>query len=204
MNEMEAIKSMDTVMDIAEYFRSSGKLGERRYIMFIIGIYTGLRIGDILKLRVRDVRNVKYLELRAEKTDKKTKILINDYLKYELDDYIYDKNDYEYLIKSQKGRNQPLTPKGAWDDMKKAAKTFGLDNIGCHTLRKTFGYFFYQQYGDIVTLKNLFGHSDISVTFRYIGLDQDKTDECVGGLKLLPKHKKRKDTDMHLNHKKRK
>ncbi len=190
MNEMEAIKDNDTVLDIAEYFRNSGRLGERRYIMFLLGIYTGLRIGDILKLRVRDVRDAKYLELAAEKTNKKTKIIINDYLRGELEEYIADKNDYEYLIKSQKGNNKPISAKGAWDDMKKAAEVFGLNNIGCHTLRKTFGYFFYQQYKDIVTLKNIFGHSDISVTFRYIGLDQDKTDKCIGGLELLPTKRK--------------
>ncbi|ACD53542.1 integrase [Clostridium botulinum] len=191
-NEMEAIKDVNAIMDIADFFRTTGKHAERNYIMFLIGIYTGLRIGDILSLRVRDVKEAKYIELKAEKTDKKTKIIINDYLKAELEEYIKDKKEFEYLIKSQKGRNKPIGKTQAWREMKKAANEFGLDNIGCHTLRKTFGYFFYQQYGDIVTLKNIFGHSDISVTFKYIGLNQDKTDKCVGGLKLLPTHKKKK------------
>lgn len=185
MNEMEAIKDRELLDDIAQFFLDSGRLGPRRYIMFILGIYTGLRISDIVKLRVRDIRDADYVELRAKKTGKPTKIKIHNFVREDLDSYIEDKNDYEYLIKSQKGNNQPISAKGAWDDMKKAAEAFGLKNIGCHTLRKTFGYFFYQQYKDIITLKNIFGHNDISVTFRYIGLDQDKSDEYIGGLKLL-------------------
>ena len=53
MNTVEPIRDMDLVMDLAEYLKSNN---ERDYVLFMFGIYTGLRISDILKFRIRDVR----------------------------------------------------------------------------------------------------------------------------------------------------
>ena len=52
MNTVEPIRDKETVIDIAECLR---KDSERNYVMFLFGIYSGLRISDILKFRVRDV-----------------------------------------------------------------------------------------------------------------------------------------------------
>ena len=54
MNTVEPIRDLDVVMDIADYLKSKN---DRDYVMFMFGIYTGLRISDILKFRVRDVRD---------------------------------------------------------------------------------------------------------------------------------------------------
>ena len=53
MNTVEPIRDVSLVNDIADYLREQS---ERNYILFLFGIYSGLRISDILKLRVRDVR----------------------------------------------------------------------------------------------------------------------------------------------------
>ena len=59
--------------------------------------------------------------------------------------------------------------------LKNAAKACGLkQNIGTHTLRKTFGYFHYQSNHDIVFLQRLFGHSSALVTMRYIGIADEE------------------------------
>ena len=50
MNTVEPIRDMDLVMDLAEYLKSNN---ERDYVLFMFGIYTGLRISDILKFRIR-------------------------------------------------------------------------------------------------------------------------------------------------------
>ena len=54
LNTVEPIRDLDVVMDIAEYLKGKS---DRDYVMFMFGIYTGLRISDILKFRVRDVRD---------------------------------------------------------------------------------------------------------------------------------------------------
>jgi len=59
-----------------------------------------------------------------------------------------------------------------------------MDSIGTHTLRKTFGYHFYQKYKDIALLQELFNHSAPSVTLRYIGINQDMIDVAMKEFKL--------------------
>lgn len=53
MNSVQPIRDMELVNDIADYLKGRS---ERDYMMFLFGIYSGLRISDILKLRVRDVK----------------------------------------------------------------------------------------------------------------------------------------------------
>ena len=78
MNTVEPIRDLNTVQDIAQYLR---KDSERNYVLFAFGIYSGLRISDILKMRVRDVKNKNYIYLRERKTGKEKRFAINDELK---------------------------------------------------------------------------------------------------------------------------
>jgi len=179
MNTVEPIRDMDLVMDVADYLKSNN---ERDYLLFMFGIYTGLRISDILKFRVRDVKGKDAVYIREEKTGKEKKFPINRELKPIIEEYIAGKRDYEFLFKSPKYPNKAISRQQAYNILSAAAKVFGLDGIGTHTLRKTFGYHMYQQTHDAVTLKEIFNHTDISVTLRYIGINQDNKDKLIRGL----------------------
>ncbi|BDP82253.1 hypothetical protein EfmAA290_29290 (plasmid) [Enterococcus faecium] len=48
----------------------------------------------------------------------------------------------------------------------------GRDDIGTHTLRKTFGYHYYKKTRDIATLMFIFNHSSQAITKRYIGITE--------------------------------
>lgn len=181
MNTVEPIRDMNLVLDIADYLRSHN---ERNYVMFMFGIYSGLRISDILPFRVRDVKDKDYIYIREKKTDKEKRFAINDDLKEILCEYIDGKKDYEYLFKSQKGKNRPITRQRAYEILNDAAETFGLSEIGTHTLRKTWGYHTYQQTHDIVTIKEILNHADISISLRYIGINQDSKDKVMKKLKF--------------------
>lgn len=175
MNTVQPIRDIEQVLDIADYFRERNK---RDYVMFMIGIYSGLRISDILKLRVRDVKDKDYIAMREMKTNKEKRFAINEELKPILADYITGMKDYEFLFKSG-GSNTPITRQQAYNIMKMAAKEFDLDSIGTHTLRKTWGYHMYQQTKDAVTIMQILNHSDISITLRYIGINQDNKDKVM-------------------------
>ncbi|MDD3662278.1 MAG: site-specific integrase [Candidatus Pacebacteria bacterium] len=179
MNTVEPIRDMDLVMDVADYLKSNN---ERDFVMFMFGIYTGLRISDILLFRVRDVKEKDAVYIREEKTGKEKKFPLNKELKPIIAEFIRGKRDFEYLFKSPNYPNKPISRQQAYNILTKAAKVFGMDNIGTHTLRKTFGYHMYQQTHDAVTLKEIFNHSDISVTLRYIGINQDNKDKAIRGL----------------------
>lgn len=148
-------------------------------MMFMLGIYSGLRISDILRLRVRDVKDKDYIYLREKKTGKEKRFIINDELKGMLKKYTEKKNDYEYMFLSPEGNNQPISRQQAYNILNEAAEHFGLDAIGTHTLRKTWGYHTYQQTKDIVAIQEILNHSDISITKRYIGINQDTKDKVM-------------------------
>ena len=90
----------------------------------------------------------------------------------------------EYLFKRRKGENKPITTVQAYRIISEAAKNNGLCEIGTHTMRKTFGYFHYQQYKDVVILQEIFNHSLPSVTLRYIGINQDIIDNSYMNFRL--------------------
>ena len=57
-------------------------------------------------------------------------------------------------------------------------------NIGTHTMRKTFGYFFYQQFNNVALLQKILNHSSPSITLRYIGIAQEEIDDSYSNFEL--------------------
>ncbi|MCR6514494.1 MAG: site-specific integrase [Clostridium chrysemydis] len=154
------------------------KTGFRNYLLFTMGINTGLRVSDILNLKVSDVRNKSHITIREKKTSKHKRFYINSNLKNDLDKYIYKMNDFEFLFSSQKGGG-PITRIQAYRILRKAASVVGIDEVGTHTMRKTFGYFHYNQFKDIAILQDIFNHSAPSITLRYIGITDDMKDKTI-------------------------
>lgn len=176
MNFVEPIRDKTTVHDIADYLK---EVHEKYYIMYMIGIYSGLRISDILKLKVRDVRDKSDIKLREKKTGKEKLFPVNAKLSKAIAEYCQDKKDYEYLVPSARARNKAVSREYAYRVIHAAGQQFGLDNLGTHTLRKTFGYHFYLQNKDIVLLMRIFNHSDQSKTLRYIGIEQSTISDAM-------------------------
>ncbi|MBY6999000.1 tyrosine-type recombinase/integrase, partial [Clostridium botulinum] len=85
----------------------------------------------------------------------------------------------EYLFKSRKGQNKPITRVQAYRILLEAGKCLGMAEVGTHTLRKTFGYWHYKQYKDVAILQDIFNHSAPSITLRYIGINDDIKDNSI-------------------------
>lgn len=175
MNFVEPIRDTQKVRDIQEYLK---RTNERDYILFITGVYTGLRISDILRLKINDVKDKKFIYIREKKTSKQNIIEINKLLEKEYKWYCSDKELDEYLVKSREGINKPLSRVRAYEIIKCVGKDFGIDNLGTHTMRKTFGYHYYKQTKDVATLMKMFNHSDPSITLKYIGIIQDEMNKA--------------------------
>ncbi len=175
-NVVEPIRDLNKIEEIKKYLLNRSY---RDYFLFTFGINSGLRISDILSLRVDDVKYSSKFIVRERKTGNKRKIIISDKLRSEIESYTKGKKDNEYLFPSQKG-NKPITRVQAWHIIHYAAKTCGIKgNIGTHTLRKTFGYHFYQQSKDVAMLQYIFGHSSPSITLRYIGINDEMVEEAL-------------------------
>lgn len=173
-------------LDVLEEFKRQLKAWDwRNWMMFVFGINTGLRVSDILPLKVRDVEK-DYVNLREKKTRKTRRILINDELRADLNSYL-DYFDWltpdSYLFESQKG-GRPISTVQAYRILRLVADVMGLESIGTHTMRKTFGYHFYKRTKDIATLQTILNHSSARVTMRYIGIVQDTIDGYMKDFKL--------------------
>ena len=177
MNFVQPIRDREKLEEMKEELK---KRGTRDYLFFYTGINTGLRVIDIVKLNYDDVRtpegNMKtHINIIETKTKKLKKFPLCNGLLIELEKYTKNMCRGEYLFKSKKGINKPITT---------AATAVGLEEIGTHTMRKTFGYFHYQQYHDIAILQQIFNHSSPSITLRYIGINQDEIDKSYYNFSL--------------------
>ena len=172
MKEVQPIRKMEQIQQLKNRLAQNGS---RDILLFSMGINTGLRISDLLKLKVGDVRGKNEYVLREEKTKKNKRIMLHAVRK-DIEDYIALKSDEEYLFASRIG-TEPISRVQAYRILNKAAKDCGLDEIGTHTLRKTFGYHFYKQNQNVAMLQQLFNHSSPAITLRYIGITQDEIAE---------------------------
>lgn len=157
-------------------------LAERDVLIFLIGINTGLRVNDLVRLRIRDVKDNHIFEIREGKTNKRRAINIS-MLQEEIQSYITDKHPDAYLFASQKG-NKAITTTQVYRILNDAADFLGRDDIGTHTMRKTFGYHHYKQFKDVAILQEILNHTAPSVTKRYIGIRQDEINESLSDFRL--------------------
>lgn len=163
----------------------------RDYCLFNVGINSGLRISDLLQLRIIDVidgkRNIKdRISIRELKTGKSKDFPIGDTSKKAIREYLMTRNyeENEPLFRSRKGK-ESLKRQQAYRIINEAARAVGIkDKIGTHTLRKTFGYHAYQSGFDLSILQKLFNHSAPSITLAYIGMTQDDLDNVYLNLNL--------------------
>jgi integrase len=181
MNYVEPIRDLKTI-ELIKNELSKNHSGNRDKMLFIFGINVGLRISDIIKLKVKDISSG-VLNINENKTSK-LKYLPLAHLKNEIDVYIEGKLDDDYLFPSRNGINKPISRFQAWNILHFACKKLNIDNIGTHTLRKTFGYHYYKNTKDIVALQKLLNHSTPDGTLRYIGINQDVIDNSLKGFKL--------------------
>ncbi len=177
MELVQPIRDRETIQQVKDILKRNGY---RDYLLFVAGINTGLRISDLLTLKVLDVRDKDHVVIKEKKTGKTKRFLINGCFKQNLDGFINSMSDDEYLFQSRNGDNKPLTRMQAYRIINDACKKAGIkDQIGTHTLRKTFGYHHYQQYKDVAILQDIFNHSAPSVTLRYIGINDDMKDKTM-------------------------
>lgn len=125
-----------------------------------------------------------HITVIEKKTGKQKRFPLCNGLLTEMEKYTKNMKVGEYLFKSRKGDNKTITTVQAYRIISKAAKRIGLEEIGTHTMRKTFGYWHYQLYKDVAILQEIFNHSSPSVTLRYIGINQDIIDNSYMNFSL--------------------
>lgn len=187
----DPIRDPKMVAAIANYLGTHGKSKKhklRNRMGWMLGCTTGLRVSDLLNLRIGDVLNrdgsfVNYLSIREKKTHKHNDPRLGNNVKMAIADYLAELDSYtlnDYLIQSER--------KGKMDETQfyrilvKAAKEVGFTgSMGTHTMRKTYGYnTIHNNPNDnkaLIHLQDMFNHSSTNVTLNYCGITRDETDK---------------------------
>ena len=151
-------------------------------LLVALGCFTGLRISDILALRWNQILGVDEFTIIEKKTGKQRTLGLNPQLQKHIQEcyeHIKPIGVKAPILVSQKGTTftiQAINRK--LKDIKKHYKV-KIKNFSCHSLRKTFGRQVYTMSGDsaeltLVKLMELFNHSSIAITKRYLGLRQEE------------------------------
>lgn len=171
----------------------------RNKMLFLIGINLSLRASDLCGLKYsffmnKDGTFKEFYTLQPKKTRKHkkfVKLYFNQVVKKAIMDYTeeYPIQDMdEYLFKSRKG-DGAISERSLWRIMNETALEAGIkQNIGSHSLRKTFGRFVFHNAEDknkaLVVLQVIFNHSSPAVTSRYIGLTDNEVSDVFNSLNL--------------------
>lgn len=160
-------------------------------LILLVGFNTSLRVSDFRRFKVGDLRGRDYAQIQAKKTGKEARILINPAARREINRLLAGRKDDEYIFQSRKRdsathKPRPVSRQRIWQIMNTIAREAGIeDRIGCHTLRKTFGYHYYQMTHDVVSLQRILCHSFQRETLVYIGVIQENIDESLKHMNML-------------------
>jgi integrase len=166
MQVVQPIREQEKIEELQEILK---RQSIRDWLLFTIGINSGLHLCDLLNMRVKDLKDKNRITIRELKTGKEKSFHVNNQLKEWISEYVRHMEDDDYLFPSQR-TGKPIKRIRVYRILSEAAKQVGLQDIGTHTLRKTFGYHYYQRTKNISVLRDLFNHSAPSVTLRYIGI----------------------------------
>ena len=180
---MSTVEPIRNKKDIEKVECLLAKQSKRDLLLFVMGTNCGLRISDLLSLNVGDVRNKTHIQLVEKKTGKFRKFPINAKLKPMIAEFVKGRRDKEPLFLSHWKHRLDRTT--AYYLVRDVCEKAGLqENIGTHSMRKTFGYHHYQKFKDVVILQKIFNHSSPQITLRYIGVEQDQIDDSYSNFIL--------------------
>lgn len=145
----------------------------RNYIMMILGVNTGCRIETLLQLTPKHIGGG-CVRIKEFKTNKVSRYELNNEVYEVVNKYISDLGigEREYIFKSARASLKPLTRTQAYRIIKSLADEVGIKYaVGCHSLRKSYGRFTYDETHDIHLVQRMLKHSNPVITQNYICLE---------------------------------
>lgn len=169
--------------DAMNLIRKLAKDGNYKMSLLVaVGCFTGLRISDILALRWNQILGVDEFTVIEKKTGKQRTLRLNPQLQKHIQDcyeQIKPIGVKAPILVSQKRTIYTIQAiNRILKDIKKRYK-LKIKNFSCHSLRKTFGRQVYNMNSEnselaLVKLMELFNHSSVAITKRYLGLRQEE------------------------------
>lgn len=183
-----------------ELRESSSKFESRNSMLFILGIATGYRLGDLTNLTVGELKDAiedGYLTIQeskqykqwlriietnpSKKKPEKRSAKIGNNLEQYLRKYLKGKKRSEYAFPSNKNNgNEPIEAKSYSAILTNVGKNIGLKNISGHSLRKTYATKIYERSGrDLEKVRIALNHQSIEETKRYLGIKEKMQEDAA-------------------------
>jgi len=195
MAKTEPIRNIKKVKAIQNMLKGQEKW--RDYAMFTLGINFGLRIQDLLSLRVKHVIDIEgnvrsHFKIKEQKTGKDNIIKINKRSKEVVKELINEtgigklRNNYLFYNTRKKRGEDNISRVQAYTLINRWCEKVGITEktIGTHTLRKTHGYLAWKQGNPIESIQEKFKHSTPATTRRYIGVNQKNVDDVYDSVSI--------------------
>lgn len=168
--------------------------GQYKYCLLLaVGVFTGLRISDLLQLRFDQIETEDILTIQEKKTKKIRRIKINPDLKVivkRIKSKMGVTNSEEFIFLNRYG-TKPIDKSWVNVQLKKYFKKYGVQmdgNISSHMFRKTLGnrVLKLNNYSDesVILLMHLFGHSSPAITKKYLGIREREILDVYDSLRL--------------------
>lgn len=161
-------------------------------LLIALGSFWGLRISDLLNLTWSQILNTEQLEIIEKKTGKRRSIKINIQLQKHIAEcfsVIQPRKIESKCFISQKRTVYSVQRINIILKKLKVKYNIKIDHFSSHSLRKTFGRAVYNNSENnaefaLVKLSELFNHSDVRTTRKYLGLRDDELMEAYDLLKF--------------------
>ena len=164
MNWVAPIKDEEI---LRRYEQELLNIDKKYFIMFRLGVGTGLQVQELLRLCVGDVRGKDSITVYLGTKKIKRTYRFEEDLRETLEEFTAGRDKNSPLFLGH--RNKAISREQAYRAMKSAGLKLGLGAVGAQTMRKTFAWRYYKKTGDIAYLTHLLNHASPSVTFRFIG-----------------------------------
>lgn len=184
MGTIQPIRDRQELQNFSTYYKDE-KPNLRNNALVVLGLNTALRISDLLHLRWNDLYDFEklcfrdHLLIKEQKTGKRKRIAINEKAREAMEMYFNERNpaEDEFIFSKRTNPYKPLSRSQAYRIIKDDANhTTSEEAVSCHSLRKTFGYFAWQEGVQPALLMDVFNHSSYAITKRYLGIEQDEKD----------------------------
>jgi len=165
-----------------EIVRVLGELDTRFKPVVIMALYTGMRRGEILKLKWTDLDlNHGIIFVRDSKNAEKREVP----MALELVDVIRALPRKDERVFCEDDGHGIRSLRTAFE---RAVKKAGIEDFTFHDLRHTFASHMVMGGVDLLTVKELLGHKSITMTLRYAHLSPDHKRKAVESLRFLYGH----------------
>ena len=153
--------------ELKRLFVAPQRLKQR--VIFSLAYSAGLRVSELSALKITDIDSDRMqIRIRNSKGNKDRYVILSNYILKGLRKYIASSKPKVYLFNGRVKGN-PLSHNEMQASFRLAMKVARINKeASLHTLRHTFATHLLEQGVDIVTIKELLGHSNIETTMMYL------------------------------------